>query len=304
MQSTNTTSELEDLQQQFLVERRFLQNIKPRTLALYAETFDKFTLTLADFNNPRLLTTAALQLPATLKPITARLHLVRLSTFARWLHERGVTGFKPQLKLRPLKPQPSSLPTLAELQKLYAALDAHVATATPARRRAARNHRLMVHLLIATGIRIGECLSLTTIDLNADDRSPSITVRAGKTRAAERTIRLNTQLAHELGDHCARQSGTLIFQSPRGARLNRNAFLLWLHPFARAAGLHTTITPHVLRHYFIIRSAIDGKSLFDVMTELGHSTPRQTIYYFNRARRLYPAARPNPDVGFIEKGET
>jgi integrase/recombinase XerD len=303
MRNQNSQLGISDLQADFLVEARLLRNLKPATLKLYESSFRQFRFTLDDFENPRLPTLAALQINRQLQPSTARTHIVRLITFARWLNSRGVIELRHALHLKPPKPKPSQLPTLAELEALYAALDAHVAHTSPGRRRAARNHRLIVRVLVATGMRVGECLSLSSIDLCDDAGSDSLTVTEGKSRAAERAIRITPGLAAELREHCTRQTGRLIFQSPRGTAIRRETISTWLREFSHGAGLQTKITPHVLRHYFIIHAAVSGKSLFDVMTELGHATPRQTIYYFNRARRLYPAARVNRDVGFIERGE-
>ena len=51
--------------------------------------------------------------------------------------------------------------------------------------------------LFTTGIRISECLALQRPDLTESESHPTITIRAGKSRAAERAIEIPPELATE-----------------------------------------------------------------------------------------------------------
>src|SRR4030067_946797 len=105
----------------------------------------------------------------------ASLFIPSLKAFFRWLHRTGVLLIDPAEKIPQrsvLSPLPEIL-TLEEIQAVLHAADAHRRLARPD----ARSYTLAA-LLLATGIKKGECLALSPkhVDLEAE-ASPLLFIR-------------------------------------------------------------------------------------------------------------------------------
>jgi site-specific recombinase XerD len=116
--------------------------------------------------------------------------ITSIKAFFRWLHQNGVILIDPAEKViqkSVISPLPTVL-TLAEMQAVLDAADAHRHAARPDAR-----YTTLVSLLLHTGIKKGECLSLSPnhIDLEAPN-NPLIFVRyaSPRHRYKERKITL------------------------------------------------------------------------------------------------------------------
>ena len=131
-------------------------------------------------------------------------------------------------------------------------------------------------LILQTGLRIGEALSLAWTDVELDALSGSrfgyIRIRDGKSRNARRTIPLTDKAAQMLRNRQQTASGELVFSSRDGRRYLVTS-INHLHQKARTiVGLGRDFVIHSLRHTMLSRLGESGVDAFTIMRIAGHSS--------------------------------
>lgn len=143
---------------------------------------------------------------------------------------------------------------------------------------------VIMELLYATGLRVGELVSLNIQDL---DLSESYIRCMGK-GSKERIVHLYPKALEELRRYLKqariallghRRSEQSLFVNHRGERLTRQWVWTILKTYAQKAGITQNITPHTLRHSFATHLLQNGASLRHVQELLGHSSISTTQVY-------------------------
>ena len=143
---------------------------------------------------------------------------------------------------------------------------------------------VIMELLYATGLRVGELVSL---DLQDVDLSESYIRCMGK-GSKERIVHLYPKALEELRRYLKsariallghRRTEPSLFVNHRGERLTRQWVWTILKTYARKAGIEQNITPHTLRHSFATHLLQNGASLRHVQELLGHSSISTTQVY-------------------------
>lgn len=133
-----------------------------------------------------------------------------------------------------------------------------------------RNYAISV-LLLMTGLRVHEMVSLDTIDMTISERKGSVTV-VGKGRK-ERVIPLNAEARRAITKYLEERSDShpALFISNRGERLSVRSvqFLLGKH------GVH----PHQLRHTFITGLVRSHEDISVIQSLSGHSSADMILRY-------------------------
>lgn len=136
-------------------------------------------------------------------------------------------------------------------------------------------------LLVDTGIRIEEALTLTTVKVDLDNLIIKVTGKGNKERIVPISFELRKVLFKLLNHKDYRaNSYNLVFCSRRGLRLSyRNILREWevfcqkleipYHPF------------HQLRHNFALSFIREGGDVFTLRRLLGHSSIQTTSIYVN-----------------------
>lgn len=179
-------------------------------------------------------------------------------------------------EVRRLLEQPSKLPTLE-----------------------AKRDRAMLELLYASGMRVGELVSL-----NLDD----VDTKGGYVRCfgkghKERLIPIYPKAAlavekylEETRPSLAHTDKKALFLNRRGERLTRQGFWQKIKEYAKAAELDAKITPHTLRHSFATHMLNGGADLRSVQELLGHANISTTQVYTHltseHIRRSYEESHP------------
>ena len=138
--------------------------------------------------------------------------------------------------------------------------------------------RLLITLLYASGLRIGESLRLTVEDLELDQKIAW--VRGGK-GGKDRMILLGESVTQELRGYLRRHRITTgaVFRGYKGQPMTaRNAQKIIKHS-AAVAGITKTVTPHKLRHSFATHLRESGHDLRIIQELLGHSSIQTTEIY-------------------------
>ena len=164
----------------------------------------------------------------------------------------------------------------------------------------AKRDKAMLELLYASGMRVGELISL---DMNDVDTREGYVRCFGKGHK-ERLIPIHRQAAltvdgymAETRPHLARGTDSkALFLNRRGERLTRQGFWQKIKEYAKSAGLDVEITPHTLRHSFATHMLSGGADLRSVQELLGHANISTTQVYTHltseHIRRSYEESHP------------
>ncbi|MFD5118962.1 tyrosine-type recombinase/integrase [Streptomyces sp. NPDC058385] len=145
-----------------------------------------------------------------------------------------------------------------------------------------------------TGLRFGELASLRRRDVDtanaalmvrrsqAETQTGALFDKAPKPDAGVRPVAFPTELLPDVERHLADFAGAgrdgHVFLGPQGGRLRRSNFREdWLKAL-RKAKITTDVHFHDLRHTGNTLAA-SGASLRELMTRMGHSTPRAALIY-------------------------
>jgi integrase/recombinase XerD len=143
---------------------------------------------------------------------------------------------------------------------------------------------VIMELLYATGLRVGELVSLNLQDVDLSESYIRCTGKGSK----ERIVHLYPKALEELRRYLKearmvllgqRRSEQSLFVNHRGERLTRQWVWTILKTYAQKAGITQNITPHTLRHSFATHLLQNGASLRHVQELLGHSSISTTQVY-------------------------
>ena len=160
--------------------------------------------------------------------------------------------------------------------------------------------RAMLELLYASGIRVGELVSLDLEDVSLEQGA----IRCFGKGSKERVVPIHDHAADVLRAYIGRgrpalakaQSGAALFLNSRGKRLSRQGFWLVLKRLAEQAGIRKRVTPHTLRHSFATHLLRGGAPLRHVQELLGHASITTTQVYTHltseHVRTEYAKAHP------------
>jgi integrase len=176
---------------------------------------------------------------------------------------------------------------------------------------AGRNRALLAVMMLG-GLRVGEACALRwrSVDL-ARGR---LTVEAGKTEAASRTLTMNASLADELRAHRAKHPdaspSSLVFATSKGTPQNRwNVARRVLAPAVKRANQlletegkppMTGVTCHSLRRTFASLAYAGGATPAEVMDAMGHTDPSLALAIYAKAVRTKGGIGARIDAAMID----
>jgi integrase/recombinase XerD len=205
--------------------------------------------------------------------------MAAVRSFFQYLRRKGELASDPTIGIgSPEVKKP--LPKTAAAEDVRALLAFTQSRETP---EGLRDHA-MLRVLSATGMRVGELVTL-----NVDD----VDLEAGRVRVVgrgirERTLPLDAATLASLKAYLERGRVYLVRNSPgqsalvlnqRGQRLTRQGFWLIMKGIVRDAGLPMVITPHTLRHSFATHQIDGGVGLEELRKLLGHASIATTQIY-------------------------
>jgi integrase/recombinase XerD len=234
---------------------------------------------------------------------SAARHLSALRGLSRFLVEEGVLKRDPTAR--------AARPRLG--RRLPRPLDARdmlrlIEAPEPSTLRGLRD-RAMLSVAYAAGLRVSEIVGLKLGDVDLERGIVAALGKGGKRRLVplgEVAIsHLEQYLSAREKDDARRSSrnargkeAAVLFRSPRGGPLTRQAFWKIVGHYARAAGIRGGAHPHRLRHSFATHLLSGGADLRSVQTLLGHQNIATTEIYThvshdhvkNAHRRAHPRA--------------
>jgi len=214
-----------------------------------------------------------------LSAATVHGHVRTLRAFFSWLVDEGLTEENIARDLKPPKLVKKVVSTLSDEEII-----AIVHTLNRSNRSEARNLTIFM-LLLDTGLRIGELVSLKMQDVHINQGYVKVMGKGRKERivpignnaqkALQRYIfRYRTRPVHAGIEN--------VFLSVHGTPLTENSMKLMFSRLARRSGVRR-LHAHLCRHTFATRFLINGGDVFTLQQILGHSTLEMVRHYVNLA---------------------
>lgn len=267
-----TTQNTAALWDSFLDERRFMKNVTPATLAYYHGVqrvwLPLLPETVADLSKPTLLQGIKSQLEGgKLSAISINTYLRGLNAFLKWLHTEAYIP-KP-LKVPALKTEQKIKPVFSEEQVRT------VFFHKPHEMWERRVQALAV-LLLDTGLRINEALTLTRDNLNLD----SLCVKVMGKGRKERIIPISPECRKVLWQWLRHQPHELVFATTNGTKLSHTNSSRDFRKLCRKLKIvGVGCGWHNLRHTFATHYIDRGGDVFRLQSSLGHSQLAVTQKY-------------------------
>lgn len=263
------------------------RGVSDNTLAAYRYDLQKYLLWL-DKNNCQMTTAQEIDLRnylssmqgKTTRTIARHFSSIR-GLYAYLLHEE-ILKRDPTARIEAPKigrPLPKSL-TETEVEDLLQAPNTNISLGL--------RDRTMLEILYASGLRVSELISLQTWQVNLRQGVVRILGKGSKERLVplgEVSIDWLTRYQQSArGELLGQRVSDALFPTKRGAVMSRQAFWYLIKRYAVLAGIHKTISPHILRHAFATHLLNHGADLRVVQMLLGHSDISTTQIYTHIAK--------------------
>ena len=148
--------------------------------------------------------------------------------------------------------------------------------------------RVILRVLVNTGVRIGELCALSMADIHWQEgllRVPWLKNRHGE-RWREVNIRAETLIhLRKFLDGQVFEAAAPVFRGRTGGRITTRSVQRMIGCCAKRAGLERGVTPHDLRHTFASEMIYAGVPLPALQFMMGHASPETTMKYVKRSAK-------------------
>jgi integrase/recombinase XerD len=251
---------------QFLQEKQYIQNVSPNTVDFYLQSFKAFNLSLP-LTQAQLNSEIVRMRQESKNPNGINAYIRGLRPFLRFLSDNG--HIKDGLKLKKLKCEEKQMRTFS---------DAQIRAILSYKPKTKAEHRLhaLLMLLIDTGVRINEALTLTRRAVDFENLLIDVKGKGSKVRRIPLSIECRKVLFRHLHSH----SHELIFCNRDGGKIRydnlRREFRKLVSKLA-IKGFDGSF--HAFRRYFVTYSIRKNVNPFLVQRMLGHSSLSMTNKY-------------------------
>lgn len=187
-----------------------------------------------------------------------------------------------------------------ELESLFEACDLSNALG--------QRDRLILEMLYATGVRVGELVSIKVSDINFSSRTILILGKGNKERIVPYGDYCEEILKLYLKDgylSLNNQNSPYLFLNARGGRLTERGVRYLLEEIIKKTSVQKNISPHMIRHSFATHLLNQGCDLMTVQKLLGHESIKATQIYIHvttdRLRSVYQNSFPRARIDSDDK---
>lgn len=187
-----------------------------------------------------------------------------------------------------------------ELESLFEACDLSNALG--------QRDRLILEMLYATGVRVGELVSIKVSDINSSSRTILILGKGNKERIVPYGDYCEEILKLYLKDgylSLNNQNSPYLFLNARGGKLTERGVRYLLEEIIKKTSVQKNISPHMIRHSFATHLLNQGCDLMTVQKLLGHESIKATQIYTHvttdRLRSVYQNSFPRARIDSDDK---
>lgn len=303
---------MENLFDQFLEHLRYERNVSSNTLRNYQSDLEQFLdyLAPADSKGKRHTPEVKDLDHLTIREWMASLHqaqkkkssiarkLAALRTFFQFLVREGLIELNPA-KLVSTPRKEKKLPQHLSIEEAVRFIETPDTDTDLGKR-----DRAILELMYATGVRVGELVTLNLADLDFRNRLIRVTGKRRKQRivpfgepAGEALkVYLNVRDKFLLSASVSKRDEETLFLNYKGTRITTRSVGRMVDKYIRVcAGMHN-ISPHALRHSFATHLLDSGADLRDIQELLGHARLSTTQIYthvsMEKLIEVYDKAHP------------
>lgn len=187
-----------------------------------------------------------------------------------------------------------------ELESLFEACDLSNALG--------QRDRLILEMFYATGVRVGELVSIKVSDINFSSRTILILGKGNKERIVPYGDYCEEILKLYLKDgylSLNNQNSPYLFLNARGGKLTERGVRYLLEEIIKKTSVQKNISPHMIRHSFATHLLNQGCDLMTVQKLLGHESIKATQIYTHvttdRLRSVYQNSFPRARIDSDDK---
>ncbi|MEJ5202934.1 MAG: tyrosine-type recombinase/integrase [Anaerolineales bacterium] len=260
------------------IEFKKAERLSKSTLIDYAYTLKKFSAVIGDdFNVASISSKQIVHYLASLQVSKKRVKNIytTLSSFFRWAVAEGYCRTNVVRSIRPPKPEkrPISPFTRDQIIRMLDATEFSIPYSRPGKRtcqntlRHTKRDRLIILILLDTGIRASELCGLRVCDITPE----GLYVRGKGSK--DRIVPISEEVRKVLLDFVGPQNSpnAVVFQTELGNPLTPNSLRLIICRIANRAKV-ANAHPHRFRHTFAINFLRNGGDPFSLQMILGHET--------------------------------
>ena len=141
---------------------------------------------------------------------------------------------------------------------------------------------LLLEMLYATGVRVGELVSIKVKDIDLNNRSILILGKGNKERFVQFGEYCEDILKEYLKDGrkiLNSKDSQYLFLNNNGGELTERGVRFILDKLIKQTGINKNISPHMIRHSFATHLLNEGCDLLTVQKLLGHESIKATQIY-------------------------
>ena len=287
---------LQQLFDEFIKECQYSSRLQSETLRGYKEVFHLFVLVMPEITETKALTFEMLIeffkriqfrerivgrgiIKTGIKNSTVKTYHSKLNIFFEWLLKNSMIPDNPLHKIKPPEVNYEDKRALddTDVRKLYSAVTLHSQNSLVLRRDTA-----MLSLLLFSGIRLGEFISLEVRDIDFEKEILTIRGQMSKSKRT-RYIPLHPTLKFHLQDYISERNKLkyttqyLIVSNVSDRPLSRNGLKHWVNNMCKKSGVKFHI--HRFRHSFACNLANKDVNAAKIQKLLGHSSLNMTMTY-------------------------
>lgn len=251
----------------FLEEKRYLNNVSPATVRLYSHAWKAFKRHQGEVTEPGLKAFMVAILKSGVQPGTANAYARCLNSFLTWLFESGHTTVRLRIPLTP---------TGNRVLKTYTPEEVSKIVSYKPRCYIGRRIIVILCLLIDTGARANEVLTLTRGAIDWDSLLVTLKGKGGKERRVPISLECRKVLFRWLQTH----QFDYVFATKTGAQLrydNMRRDFLWL--LNKAGVQKSEGSFHAFRRFFGKSYLRGGGNLIYLQKLFGHASLQMTQRY-------------------------
>ncbi|MFI5093743.1 MAG: tyrosine-type recombinase/integrase [Candidatus Acidiferrales bacterium] len=138
--------------------------------------------------------------------------------------------------------------------------------------------RALVEVLLGTGMRISEGLSLKRSSINLETGEAVIIGKGNK----ERTVFFSPRALNWVKEYVTRRTdrSDALFVVCKGKPLNRATAITWFRRFQKVSGIKKRVTAHILRHTVATTLLFNGCPIGHIREILGHEHLLTTCKFY------------------------
>src|ERR1041385_3533950 len=258
---------LTTLFEQFLQDKRYLQNVSDNTVEFYRVSFNSFNLSALPVTQAELNNAIIAMRESGKSAACVNAYIRGLRPFVNWLVENG--HLPDRLKLKKLKCEEKAIRTFS---------DAHIRALLSYKPKRRTDHRLLalLTLLADTGVRINEALTLMRGAVDLENLLMDVKGKGSKVGRIPFSIEARKVLFKHLQSH----SHERVFCTRSGGKLQYNNMRRDFNALCEKLGITGFDGSfHAFRRYYATYAIRKNTNPFVVQRQLGHTSLTMTNRY-------------------------